>query len=110
MSDATAHPIDADAVNQSLSAEAHQGSPSGAHKFVRIAQDGERYLPHRFRDGFYRVANPALGRTKHHAINQIAIREDEIETFLARGFLLRMRGEVSGQVNLISASDIEVLE
>lgn len=98
------------AANLHLSARADQGLRTGARSFVRIAQDGEHYLPHRFRDGFYRVADPALGRTKHHAANQIAILEEEIETFLARGFLLRMRGEVSGQVNLISASDIEVLE
>ncbi len=74
--------------------------------FVRIAQDGERFTPHCYRDGLYRVANPALGRTKHHAANQIAIRADEIGAYLQKGFLLRMRGEISGQVNLIAASKI----
>ncbi|RVG79150.1 hypothetical protein CN177_24340 [Sinorhizobium meliloti] len=72
-----------------------------------MAADGERYVPHRFRDGKYRVADPALGRKKHHASNQIAITADEIGSYLRRGFLLRMRGEISGQVNLISASEIE---
>lgn len=81
-------------------------SASGpALTFERIAVD-ERYIPHRFRDGLYRMADPALGRTKHHSANQIAIRADEIEGYLRRGFLLRMRGEVSGQVNLIVASEI----
>ena len=75
--------------------------------FERIAEDGERYFPHRFREGLYRVADPALGRTKHHAANQIAIRGEEIEIYLERGFLLRMRGEVSGQVNLIASSEIK---
>jgi hypothetical protein len=80
------------------------------YRFVRIAHDGERYLPHRYRDGFYRVANPALKSAKHHAANQIAISQEEISTFLKRGFLLRMRGESSGQVNLIAAAEIEELE
>lgn len=80
-----------------------------ASTFARIALDGERYVPHSFRDGLYRVADPALGRVKHHAKNQISIRDDEIEGYLRRGFLLRMRGEVSGQVNLIAASEITMV-
>lgn len=55
----------------------------------------------------YRVADPAKGRRKHHAAYQIAITGDEIAGYLQRGFLLRMRGEISGQVNLIAASEIE---
>ncbi len=72
----------------------------------RISRNGERYLPHRFADGLYRVADPRLGRKKHHAANQIAIREEEIVSYLRMGYLLRMRGEVSGQVNLISPAEI----
>jgi hypothetical protein len=68
-----------------------------------LTADGERYVPHRFRDGLYRVANPALGRTKHHAANQIAITADEIAGYLQKGLL---RGEISGQVNLVAASEI----
>jgi hypothetical protein len=74
--------------------------------FERVAPTGERFVPHRFSDGMFRVADPTLGRTKHHAANQIAIRTDEIAAYLKRGFLLRMRGERSGQVNLIAASEI----
>ncbi|MBN9044548.1 MAG: hypothetical protein J0H18_02625 [Rhizobiales bacterium] len=74
---------------------------------MRVAADGERYVPHRFRDGMYRVADPTMGQKKHHAAYQIAITADEIGSYLRRGFLLRMRGEVSGQVNLIAASEIE---
>ncbi|SEP41170.1 hypothetical protein SAMN04487843_11694 [Methylobacterium sp. ap11] len=73
---------------------------------MRIAADGERFVPHRFRDGLLRMADPALGKVKHHAANQIAVREDEVVTYLRRGFLLRMRGERSGQVNLIAAAEI----
>ncbi|MCP4618890.1 MAG: hypothetical protein GY844_20955 [Bradyrhizobium sp.] len=77
--------------------------------FERIAADGERYVPHQFRDGLYRVADPTLGRTKHHAANQIAITSSEIEAYIRQGFLLRMRGETSGQVNLIAASQIRMI-
>jgi len=74
---------------------------------VRIASNGERYVPHRFPDGKYRVADPALGKTKHHASNQIVVEADQIGHYLQKGFALRMRGETSGQVNLISASKID---
>lgn len=77
-----------------------------APRFVRVAADGERFVPHRFRDGFFRVADPAHGKLKHHAANQIAVREDEVSAYLRRGFLLRMRGEKNGQVNLIAAAEI----
>jgi hypothetical protein len=76
--------------------------------FERTDRDGERYTPHRFRDGLYRVADPSLGQTKHHASNQIAISFDQIGSYLERGFLLRMKGDRSGQVNLIVASEIVV--
>ncbi|WP_049801810.1 hypothetical protein [Bradyrhizobium genomosp. III] len=78
-------------------------------RFERRAPDGERYVPHRFPDGLYRVADPALGRTKHHSANQIAITAEQIGDYLRRGFLLRMRGEKSGQVNLIAASKINTI-
>jgi hypothetical protein len=80
--------------------------PYVSSKFERIAPDGERFTPHCYGDGLYRVANPALGRKKHHAAFQIAVPGAEIAAYLERGFLLRMRGEISGQVNLIAASKI----
>jgi hypothetical protein len=53
-----------------------------------------------------RPLRAARGGTKHHAANQIAVRADQIEEYLRRGFLLRMRGEESGQVHLISPTEI----
>jgi hypothetical protein len=86
------------------------GLPVAARlKFERISADGERYVAHRFRDGFYRMANPALGRVKHHSANQLSVDVIEIAGYLAKGYLLRMRGETSGQVNLIAASEIIVI-
>jgi hypothetical protein len=55
------------------------------------------------------VANPSLGQTKHHANSQLAIEFHEIINYLRRGYLLRMRGEVSKQVNLISPADIKII-
>lgn len=82
---------------------------AASSKFERISADGERYVAHRFRDGFYRMANPALGRVKHHAANQLSVDINEIAGYLEKGYLLRMRGETSGQVNLIAASEIIVI-
>ena len=76
--------------------------------FERIRSNGEQYVPHQFDDGLYRVADPTLGKTKHHSANQIAIREDEILGYLKRGFSLRMRGMRSGQSNLIAALNIMI--
>ncbi|MFB6448175.1 hypothetical protein [Bradyrhizobium tunisiense] len=75
--------------------------------FERTAPDGERYVAHLFKDGSYRMADPALGRNKHHAENQLAVTLEEISGYLRRGYLLRMRGELSKQVNLISAAQIK---
>jgi hypothetical protein len=75
-------------------------------KFERIAPDGERFTPHCYRDGLYRVADPAHGSKKHHATRQIPVRGEEIAGYLDKHFALRMRGEISGQVNLIAASKI----
>lgn len=105
---------DATATSLTLTSDVSMGfasepTPVGANAYVRIALNGERYLPHVFRDGLYRAADPALGRVKHHSENQIAIRGAEIEGYLRRSFLLRMRGEISGQVNLIAASEIKIV-
>ena len=101
-----------------LSATADQNAPAtrvdllddGSSSIIRVGPGGERFLPHRYGDGLYRVADPSLGKVKHHAANQISIRKEEISRYLESGYLLRMRGEVSGKVNLIAASEIRVGE
>lgn len=52
------------------------------------------------------MADPKLGREKHHASNQISVHRGEIEEYLEKGFLLRMKGDRSGNVNLISPAQI----
>lgn len=76
--------------------------------FERIRGNGERYVPHRFKDGRYRVADPTNGKKKHHASHQIPISYEEIVDYLRKGFYLRMRGERTGQSNLIAASKITI--
>lgn len=73
----------------------------------RLGSDGEIFTPHRYPNGFYRVADPALGDVKHHAKNQLSVQEDQIESYLLRGFSLRMKGNIRGKVNLISPSEIK---
>lgn len=73
----------------------------------RLGPDGEVFTPHRYPNGLYRVADPALGDVKHHAKNQLSVREDQIECYLLRGFSLRMKGNIRGKVNLISPSEIK---
>jgi hypothetical protein len=54
------------------------------------------------------MADPALGRIKHHSANQLSVDINEILGYLKKGYLLRMRGETSKQVNLIAASEITI--
>ena len=72
----------------------------------RVGPDGEIFRPHRYPNGLFRVADPAMGDVKHHAKNQLSVREDQIESYLQRAFSLRMKGDVGVQVNLISPSEI----
>jgi hypothetical protein len=72
---------------------------------------GEIFLPYRFQDGRYRVADPALGKVKHHSKNQILVETDqELRNHVRRGFHVRMRGDDSGQVNLIKPDEIVLTE
>lgn len=96
----------ASALDQTSSSEPAHGS---APRFERLSRDGELFLAHRYDDGLYRMANPALGPNKHHAANQISVDMGEIAGYLKRGYLLRMRGERSNQVNLISPSEIRII-
>ncbi len=75
----------------------------------RHPETGELFRPHQFRDGLYRVADPTLGSKKHHAENQIPAAEQEIAGYVRRGFHLRMRGELNGQVNLVRPEEIKII-
>jgi hypothetical protein len=68
---------------------------------------GEVFVPHRFGDGCFQLADPRLGRIKHHAQNAIRVStETEAAAYVRRGFSLRMRGKDTNKVNLIIAENI----
>ena len=77
--------------------------------FERLSSTGERYTEHQFADGFYRMADPRYGSAKHHAANQVRVLRSEISVYLSKGFHLRMRGEIGGQVNLVAPSKIRAI-
>jgi hypothetical protein len=68
---------------------------------------GELFLPHRYRDGKFRAADPRHGAAKKKAEFQIAVdTEEELEAYARRRFHVRMRGVRGKQVNLISPPEI----
>lgn len=68
---------------------------------------GELFLPHRYRDGKFRVADPRHGAVKHHAGHQISVEtEGGLESYVRRGFHVRMRGIRGAKVNLISPQGV----
>ena len=79
----------------------------------RQLDDGqtERYIPDPDGAGMYELGDPKRGSEKHHKKNAIFVPTLEMALHLVReyGFSLRMRGEITGQRNLFSASEIEGL-
>lgn len=76
-------------------------------KRVRPKTD-EIYVPHKFKDGKYRAADPRLGKDKKLAANQIPIATlEELAAYVRRGFQIRMVGTTTAQTNLIAPDKIE---
>ncbi len=80
---------------------------------VRRLDDGrlEHYFPDADASGWYELGDPARGTEKHHKKNAIFVSSIEMALHLVRNyeFSIRMRGNVTGQRNLISAREIEGL-
>ena len=80
---------------------------------VRRLENGrlEHYFPDRHANGMYELADPARGSDKHHQKNAIFVADVGMAIHLVRqyGFAIRMRGNVTGQRNLISADEIQCL-
>jgi len=76
----------------------------------RFRKNGERYVPHRYEDGRFRVANPSLGGDMKLERNQspVSIIEELIDYIRRRRFYTRMRGENTGQCSLISPGAIAI--
>lgn len=73
----------------------------------RLRKTGEQYVPHRYEDGRFRVADPTLGAAKKLKENQILVEtQGELVSYTRRGFHVRMSGERNRQPNLISSEHI----
>ncbi|PBB81214.1 hypothetical protein CK218_12660 [Mesorhizobium sp. WSM3879] len=68
---------------------------------------GELFLPYRYQDGKFRVADPRHGAVKKKAEYQIAVdTEEELEAYVRRRFHVRMQGVRGKKVKLISPQEI----
>ena len=72
----------------------------------------DEYTPMTNKHGQYILADRAVDPQHNKAINQFFV--DSLEALAARvrkgGVSVRMRGNISGQPNLISAAEIEIVE
>lgn len=79
----------------------------------RTLPDGrlETFAPMRNADGYYILADRAVDPQHNKAANQFYVKD--IAAVAARiragGVSLRMKGDITGQPNLISASEIEIV-
>ena len=80
---------------------------------VRRLEDGrlEHYFPDANADGMYELGVPGVGPELHHKKNAVYTPSISVALYLVREHRLsiRMRGNVTGQRNLISADMIEGL-
>lgn len=78
----------------------------------RVLADGrtEHFTPMKNSDGYYILADRAVDPQHNKAANQFFLKD--VEAVAARiragGVSLRMRGDITGQPNLISSGEIEV--
>ena len=83
-----------------------------AHIDGDFAGQTERYevSPHPV-SGLYELGDPSIGAEAHHKKNAVFTETLEAALHLVRkyGFSLRMRGDLTQQRNLISASEIKGL-
>lgn len=80
----------------------------------RIHKDGDHagkteiYYPEPNEDGFFVLGDPFHGNAKHHQKHAVYTRDrSTVERMVDLGFHLRMKGDLTGQVNLISPTSIE---
>ncbi|MFN0115375.1 MAG: hypothetical protein ACKVPY_11930 [Paracoccaceae bacterium] len=79
----------------------------------RRLDDGriETFLPLKNADGYYILADRAVDPQHNKAVNQFFVKD--IAAVVARlrrgGVSLRMRGDITGQPNLISSGEIEIV-
>jgi hypothetical protein len=79
----------------------------------RTLSDGrvETFTPMKNADGYFILADRAVDAQHNKAINQFYVKDPAALVARLRrgGVSLRMKGDITGQPNLISASEIELL-
>lgn len=79
----------------------------------RTLSDGrvETFTPMKNADGYFILADRAVDAQHNKAINQFYVKDPIalIARLRRGGVSLRMKGDITGQPNLISASEIELL-
>ena len=79
----------------------------------RALDDGrvETYTPSPDADGLFELGDPRRGKEMHHKKNAIFVETLDMALHLVREheFSLRMKGDITGQRNLISAKEIQGL-
>ena len=78
------------------------------HKEGPLAGQTERFWPDPDDRGLFELGDPEIKGSSHHKPNAIFVENEPAAVRLVRryGFSLRMRGEVTGQRNPISAAKI----
>ena len=78
------------------------------HKVGEMTGKTERYWPDADARGLFELGDPEIEKA-HHKENAIFVENEAAAVRLVRkyGFSLRMRGDVTGQRNLISAAKIK---
>jgi hypothetical protein len=79
------------------------------HKEGVLSGQTERYWPDADDRGLFELGDPEIKEKSHHKLNAIFVENEAAAIRLVRryGFSLRMRGEFTGQRNLISAAKIK---
>lgn len=79
----------------------------------RVLPDGrtETFTPMKNGDGYYILADRVVDPQHNKAVNQFFLKDVEAVAARVRagGVSLRMRGDITGQPNLISSGEIEVV-
>lgn len=80
----------------------------------RTLPDGrtETFLPMKNADGYFILADRCVDPQHNKAVNQFYVKDPAAVVARLRrgGVSLRMRGDITGQPNLISSAEIEIIE
>lgn len=75
---------------------------------VRIdLKTGQKFTPHRYKDGKFRVSDSRGGNKKHHGKNQLPVRESELVYYWSLGYHVRMSSLARRNPSLIAPQNIQ---